>query len=221
MSKVHQLPPIKEFLSPVKETKQLQESISDPHEPFNAEYPFFTRDEFEVLFQPWDSPVLLDSQDFNALLQRNCDAENVHGDRDLDQKGSSAIEIDRKVSLKKDAKLSNEQKVKLVKKNAHKRHLCGTCGQGFVAKHTLLIHRHLEHLGFSFVCPIDPGSCFKEFKTKNGLRYHVHREHSAQFDDFTSGKYREIVAKTEQISENEFKQGPLFFIKKMKLEARG
>ena len=214
MSKLHQLLPIKDFLSPVKETKQLQESISDPHEPFNAEYPSFTRNEFEVLFQPWDSPVLLDSQDFNALLQTNCDPENVHGDRDLDQKGSSAIEIDCKVSKKNDAKVSTQQKVKLLKKNANKRHSCGTCGQGFIAKHTLLIHRHLEHLGFSFVCPIDPGSCFKQFKSKNGLRYHVDREHSAQFDDFTSGKYREIVAKTEQISENEFKQGPLFFIKK-------
>ena len=90
-----------------------------------------------------------------------------------------------------------EKDVKAVQRAAaKKRFACKVCKQMFVTKYALLVHRHLEHLGFSFVCPVDLGTCHKEFKSKNGLPYHVEREHSNDKAAFVAGKFG-VVCKNQ------------------------
>ena len=111
-----------------------------------------------------------------------------------------------------------EKDVKFVQRAAaKKRFACELCKQTFATKYALLVHRHLGHLGFSFVCPVNPGTCQKEFKSKNGLRYHVEREHANDKAAFVAGKFGELVAKTNEADGSYIAEGATYLIKKDEL----
>ena len=61
---------------------------------------------------------------------------------------------------------------------------------------------------------MDPGACHKEFKSKNGLCYHVEREHFKEKAAFVAGKFGELVAKTYEGDGSYIPEGPTYFIKK-------
>ena len=62
ISKHHKaLPPINDFLT---KSQALLESV----EPFNLQYSALSEEDFSVLFQPWDTPLFLQRDDFQRLL---------------------------------------------------------------------------------------------------------------------------------------------------------
>ena len=219
ISKHHKaLLPISDFLT---KSQALLESV----EPFDLQYSALSEEDFSVLFQPWDTPLFLQRDDFQRLLT---DMGDEAVNKKNDEMSNDTVESEnekRNVKQKpsKTGKLPKtpanvgtvERDVKAVQRAAAKKcFACGDCKQTFVTKYALLVHRHLEHLGFSFVCPVDPGTCHKEFKSKNGLSYHVESEHSNDKVAFVAGKFGELVAKTNEADGPYITEGPTYFITK-------
>ena len=217
------LPPISDFLT---KNQDLLESA----EPFALQYSALLEEDFTVLFQPWDTPLFLQKDEFQRLLidvggeEANKKNDKKNDETPIDTVQSETEKRNLKKKTSQTCKLPKtlaanvaivEKDVKTVQRTAAKKCFsCEDCKQTFATKYTLLVHRHLEHLGFSFVCPVDPGACHKEFKSKNGLRYHVEREHFKEKAAFVAGKFGELVAKTYEADGSYIPEGPTYFIKK-------
>ena len=218
-------------LPPISELLTQSEVMLGSKEPFDLQYSVLSEEDFSVLFQPWDTPLFLQRDDFQCLLTDAAN-EEVNKTNDQTSNGSVVSEKEKEIVKKqasKTSKLSNkntpagnvttvEKNVKSVQRAAAKKcFACELCQQTFATKYALLVHRHLEHLGFSFVCPVNPGTCQKEFKSRNGLRYHVEREHANDKAAFVAGKFGELVAKTNEADSSYIAEGATYRIKKDEL----
>ena len=128
------LPPISEFLTQ-------SEVMLGSKEPFDLQYSALSEKDFSVLFQPWDTPLFLQRDDFQCLLTDAAN-EEVNKTNDQTSNGSVVSEKEKQIVKKqasKTSKLSNKNtlagNVTTVEKNvksvqraaAKKRFACELC----------------------------------------------------------------------------------------------
>ena len=153
----------------------MKDATAEDFDPFEDVYATYSKEEFLTLNQPWVEGAI-SKQHFESILKV-----------DIVQSSVDKYKAQPKQTWQEKKSSANPVKVQRIP--------CDSCNHRFTSKYALMMHTYLEHKGYLFLCPISPRACKKSFKSKAGLKYHVHNQHKNEAQAYGKGEFSDLVIK--------------------------